>query len=126
MLKIHVEEDCGNAPKKIVLRDFNIAFAKNDRDFLLANITDNMRWTMVGDKVVEGKEQFTAALEQMAQRTASELTLANILTHGKVGAVDGTLTLKDGSRYGFCDVYQFSSNAKDAKIKALTSYVIQL
>ena len=126
MLKIHVEEDCGNAPKKIVLRDFNIAFAKHDRDFLLANITDHVRWTMVGDKVVEGKEHFSQALEQMAQREAVELTLVNILTHGASGAVDGTIMLKDGSRYDFCDVYQFSSNAKDAKIKAITSYVIQI
>lgn len=126
MLKITVGEDCGNAPKKILLRDFNIAFAKNDVKLLLQNINDNIRWNIVGDKLIEGKDQFAKAVESMKQPKTVELTIENILTHGNGGATDGVIKREDGSSYAFCDVYRFSSNAKDAKIKEITSYVIKL
>jgi hypothetical protein len=32
MVKIVIPEDCGNAPKKVFIRDFNIAFAENKND----------------------------------------------------------------------------------------------
>ena len=124
--KINVQEDCGNAPKMMTLRNFNIAFAHNDRDFLLENVTDDVRWTMVGDKVVEGKEKFAETIAQLAQNATEELTLATIMSHGKVGAVDGEIAFADGGRYGFCGIYEFSSNAKTAKIKTITTYVIGL
>ena len=67
MVKITVGEDCGNAPKKELLRDFNIAFVKGDVDHLLQNITDDIQWTMVGDTLLEGKEQVTKMLEKTKQ-----------------------------------------------------------
>ena len=128
MLKVHVEADCGNAPKKVLLRDFNIAYAKGDVADLLPYVAADIRWTLVGDKVIEGKEQFAQEVEQMTRPTQPkvvELTINNVLTHGVGGAIDGIMLLEDGSRYAYCDVYRFSSNAKDAKIKVITSYIIQ-
>jgi hypothetical protein len=125
MTKIVVGEDCGNAPKKLLLRDFNIVFAKHEKAHLLRNITDTIRWNLVGDKVVEGKEQFEKELERMKERKTTELVINNIITHGNSGAMDGTFTLDNGRSYAFCDVYRFSSAAKSAKIKEITSYVIE-
>ena len=126
MVKITVDEDCGNAPKKLLLRDFNIAVVQNDSEFISRNVADAIRWDMVGDKVLEGKGDVAAGLEQVKRKNATELTLKNIITHGNTGAVDGLLRFEDGRSYAFCDVYRFSSSAKDAKIKEITSYVIAL
>lgn len=126
MLKVNVSEDCGNAPKKAQLRDFNIAFAKNDLEQVLENLTDNIRWMVVGDQLLEGKESVAKMLEQTGKSKATELTINNVITHGNVGAVDGILILEDGSSYAYCDVCRFSSHAKDAKIKEITSYVIKI
>lgn len=126
MVKIIVEEDCGNAPKKLLLRDLNIAYANRDMQPVLENLTDNIRWEMVGNKLIEGKEQVAEELEQRKRTQTRELILQNIITHGNVGAVDGIAKLDDGSSYAFCEVYRFSSHAKNAKIKEITSYIIEL
>ena len=33
-IKLSIPEDCGNAPKKQILRDFNVAFVTKDNTFL--------------------------------------------------------------------------------------------
>lgn len=35
-------EDCGNAPRKELLKDLSVAFAIHDQDFILANVTDDI------------------------------------------------------------------------------------
>ncbi|SEB61216.1 DNA-binding protein [Paenibacillus sp. GP183] len=125
-LKIISAEDCGNAPKKELLREFNIAFAKNDIGFIIENITDNVLWNIVGDKRIEGKDTFADTLKQMRNSTAIELYISNIITHGNTGSANGILTFENKKSYAFCDVYIFSSAAKNAKIKEITSYVIEV
>lgn len=118
-------EDCGNAPKKLLLRDFNIAFAKNEKAFLIEQITDDAVWNIVGRQKVCGKDEFSKALNQMEQKKAIEIQFSNIITHGRTGAVNGTIRYNEGN-YSFCDVYTFNSAGKKAKIKEITSYVIKL
>jgi hypothetical protein len=65
MTRVILSEDCGNPPKNIFVQELTIAFAKGDSNFILGNITDDIRWKMVGDKVIQGKSGFTEALEQM-------------------------------------------------------------
>jgi hypothetical protein len=125
MLKITVGEDCGNAPKKELLRDFNIAFVKGDVDPLLHNITDDICWTMVGDRLFEGKEQVTKMMEEARKTNPTELTINNIITHGNTGAVDGVIKLENGTTYAYCDIYRFGS-AKNVKIKEISSYIIKI
>jgi hypothetical protein len=127
MTRIVVEEDCGNAPKKQVLRDFNIAIAEQNTAQILDPIADTICWEIVGEKRLEGKEQVEEAIAQMMQSgKMSELILRNIMTHGTVGAVDGIATYENGERVAFCEVYRFTSGAKNAKIKEITSYRIKL
>lgn len=125
MLKINVDEDCGNAPKKLLLRDFEIALAQHALAELRQLVAEDIHWNKVGDKVIKGADAMAAEVGR-GKSNATELTLEKIITHGKTGAVNGTLQLEDGSSYAFCNVYTFSSNAKSAKINAITSYVIAL
>ena len=126
MLKISVEEDCGNAPKKIFLRDFNIAFAEGNNEYLLESISDDITWNLVGNQVVQGKEKFVQELEKMLSSKASELIIYTIITHGNAGTINGTMSFEDGSIIAFCDVYLFSGYGPQAKIKTITSYGIDL
>lgn len=125
-LKIVCLEDCGNAPKKLLLRDFNIAFARGDVDTIVQNISDDVCWEMIGDKRLEGIRSVTEELEQMKEFKATELHLTSIITHGATASADGILHFPDGSRYAFSDVYRFTSAGKQAKIKEIRSYVIRL
>lgn len=125
MTKITVKTDCGNAPKREFLKEFNIAFAKENIGFLTESVTDNIVWNIVGDKKIAGKKNFTDELEKMKTEKAAELILDQILSHGKEGAANGVMKMQNGKKYAFSDFYEFNS-AKGAKLKSITSYVIEI
>ena len=125
MTKVILSEDCGNSPKNIFVKDLTVAFAKGDMRFILANVTDDIRWNIVGEKLIQGKENFVKAVEQMKINKVTELIIQHIATHGKAGAVNGSTKLKDGTLQAFCDVYEFK-DAKGTRVKEITSYVIEI
>lgn len=116
--------DCGNSPKMEFLKEFNIAFAKGDVEFLTQHVTDDFIWEMIGKSNVEGKEKFKEALLLMMEYQTSELRFEHILSHGKFGAVHGKMKMKSGEQYAFADFYNFAT-AKGDKVKKLTSLVIK-
>jgi SnoaL-like domain len=126
MAKLHIPEDCGNSPKSLFLRDFTIAFVENKTDVIFDAFADDVIWTMLGEKTIHGKQEAKESLKDMLDDFIAELTITNIITHGDTGAVNGTMLFKDGKTFGYCDVYTFTSHARDAKIKTLTSYIIEL
>jgi hypothetical protein len=125
MTKVIVCEDCGNSPKNIFVQEITIALAKGDSKFILSNVTDDIRWNIIGDQLIEGKERFAEALGEMKKDSVGLLTIRRIATHGKTGAVDGTARLENGKLRAFCHVYEFS-NAKGSAIKEITSYFIDI
>jgi hypothetical protein len=125
MAKVHVEPDCGNAPKKLFIRDFMIATANNDASFILDALTDDADWKIVGNRSLAGKSEIENALDDVLNTNVQEMTIATIITHGDVGSADGTMRLNDGKRYGFCHVFIFNNHGKNAKVKQITSFVIK-
>lgn len=125
-LKIVCAEDCKNSPKKNLLKEFNIAFVKNDINFLIKNITEDVSWNIIGDKLIQGKENFAKAIGQMENSKVKEVHINNIITHGSTGAVNGLLILEDKHSYSFCDIYNFKSASKNSKIKEITTYIIEI
>lgn len=125
-MKITCKENCENVPKERMLRDFNIAFGKADMDGVLAQMTDDIVWEMVGDKTMRGKDEVLKALEEMKAYTAEELNIHHIITHGHTAACNGNFQMQSGESYGFCDIYLFNNHSETAKIKEMTSYGIAL
>ena len=125
-MKIECAEDCGNSPKKKLLKELSIAFANNDIDFCVNCVTDDVVWDIVGDRLIQGKDLFEQALRQLKDRKVEQLRILNIITHGNVGSVNGTIVLSDLQHLAFCDVYNFRGFGKNSKIKTITSYVIGL
>ncbi|MEJ4088944.1 nuclear transport factor 2 family protein [Galbibacter sp. BG1] len=125
MTKIVSSPNCGNSPKMEFLKQYNIAFAEGNVAFLTKNVTDDIVWNVIGDKKIEGKENFVKELEEMQAVKASELKLDQILSHGKEGAANGWMTMVNGKKYAFSDFYVFQS-AKGEKIKSITSYCMEV
>ncbi len=126
MTTIIMNEGCGNSPKNDFLIQFTTAYARGDVPFILSRISEEITWNIVGDRLVCGKMDFTNAIQQhMNQAAVAELAIYHVATHGRAGAVDGTMTLENGLKTAFCHVFDFSS-AKGDTIKAITSYIIGL
>lgn len=116
--------DCGNSPKKKFIKEFNLAFAEGNTDYLIDCVTKDIVWDITGDKTIEGIEKFANAINEMKGAKVSELTIDKIVTHSKEGAVNGKIHMENGRNYAFADFYEFNT-AKSTKIKRLTSYVIK-
>lgn len=65
MTRVIVGKDCGNSPKNIFLQKLTIALAKRDSILVLSSLTDDILWNILGDKLIEGKDDFTKALERL-------------------------------------------------------------
>jgi hypothetical protein len=122
MTKIHLPKDCGNSPRQTFLKEFNIAFAKGDADYLIAHVSDSIAWHIHGKKTVSGKDAFSQEIKSMKDNVADEMILHGIITHGKQAAAHGELII-GGLTYAFCDVYQFAG-AKGTILKEIHSYVM--
>ncbi|WP_042478931.1 nuclear transport factor 2-like protein [Bacillus ndiopicus] len=125
-IKIICPEDCGNAPKKQFLKEFNIAFAKNDLSFVSDNITDDFRWNKIGKEQIQGKESVIEVLKQLQNSKVTELHINKIITHGYDGSVNGAIQLENKQTYSFCHVFTFASSRNNSKIKECLSYIIEL
>ncbi|UOQ44729.1 nuclear transport factor 2 family protein [Halobacillus salinarum] len=125
-LKVICTEDCGNAPRKQLLKDVKTAWAKKDTSFVLAYLAEDIHWEIPGKNSIHGKDPFALELEKQDQNTITELHLQTIITHGKTAAVNGTITEQNGKQLAFCDVFHFTSAGKKAPIKEIISYVLPL
>lgn len=125
-LKVFCKEDCGNAPRKQVLKSFNIAFASGNVEAVLDAVSDDIVWERVGDCTIRGKHAFADALNRYSNQAADELRLLTIITHGNEASANGILKFNGQYTWAFCDVYRFAGFTKTAKIKQITSYAIQV
>ena len=125
MTKIVSSPNCGNSPKMEFLKDFNIAFAKGNVEFLIESVTDEIVWNIIGDKKIVGKENYVEELEKMKSEKTTELIIDQILSHGKEGAANGIMKMKNGKKYAFSDFYVFRKN-KSTDLKSITSYVVEI
>ncbi|MTI48081.1 nuclear transport factor 2 family protein [Sporosalibacterium faouarense] len=122
-LKIICDEDCGNAPKKLFLREFILAWVKNNLTFIEKNISESVCWNIIGDRSVQGKTNFLDTYKQIQTYFVKEIEISTIITHGKTGAINGNFTYEQG-KIDFCHVLTFTSAGRNGKIKKLTTYEI--
>lgn len=124
MVTIHEEPDCGNAPRKEILRDLVVAIAEQDLEHLETVLDENISWTLVGSQSVSGRPAASEMLLSLPR--VDELTFGTFLTHGRGAGVDGMLTMVDGTHTAFCHVLRFPSPVKTAKVIGINSYFIKI
>lgn len=124
-LEVICADDCGNSPKKKLLRDLSIACAKHDLAYCLQWMVEDVEWEIVGKEQVIGKNNVEKAWHQMLTHQVQTLHIRNIITHGNTASLDGTWSFGEQHRVAFCHVYQFQGFGPKAKIKSMTSYIIE-
>lgn len=124
MTEIIRSSDCGNSPKNKFVEDLEVAFARRDTGFLLDSVANDIHWNIVGETPIRGKDALEQAIKSIPQDCeVTEITINHVVTHGKVGAVNGIIKRKNVRTCGFCSVYEFS-NTKGTNVRDITSYII--
>ncbi|WP_262249419.1 nuclear transport factor 2 family protein [Parapedobacter soli] len=124
MTKITIEVDCGNAPKKEFLKNYYIAKANGDIDFVINSISDTINWEVIGNKIITNREEFIGAIQEHTLWKVKELIIDAIITHGNHASVNGRVVTRSNLNFAFCDVYKFKG-FKGSKIKSVQTYLIQ-
>lgn len=111
-------------------RQFNGAFFQGDRQFIEANITEDIVWTMVGSEPIIGKQAFLDVAFGVGDGYSNmDYTAELSLTNGKEAALKGKMIRKGpgnaSKTYAYCDFYVLDDEA-DSKVKELTTFVIEL
>lgn len=127
MVKITVTEDCGNAPKKEFIKDFCIALAHANIEAAMDMLAENVHLEIPGYTSASGKQAVENLIGEDSKRSkVSELIIENILSHGDRCAANGMLKFEDGGSVAFCNMYVFNSHGKNAKLKEIITYSIEL
>ncbi|KUP08733.1 hypothetical protein Q75_02260 [Bacillus coahuilensis p1.1.43] len=122
-MKVIGMNSCGHSPRADMLKEVTITLANGVGKLIEEKATDSLKWNIVGSHFISGKKEVLNWIET-ASTNATLLSIQDIITHCKSGAVHGELVLKDHT-ISFCDIYRFSSAGKGAKIVEITSYRVK-
>jgi hypothetical protein len=93
MTKIVRSTDCGNSPKNQLIENLAVALSTGDRRTVTGLVTDDVQWNIVGGESWRGREAVLQALQDVGGKSIVQLTVLHVVTHGKAGAVNGTVRL---------------------------------
>ncbi|WP_344912636.1 hypothetical protein [Amphibacillus indicireducens] len=74
------------------------------------------------NKKVESLSSFITAIQDENNNNIIVLEIYQVITHGKFASINGVISLANGTKINFCDVYTFSNAAKSGKVKEIKSY----
>lgn len=120
MAEITIGVDCGNSPKKELLKNYHIALANGDIEVVTMNISDNINWEIIGERTVTSKEEFVKTIQEFKLWKVKELVVDAIITHGTDASVNGRIITADNLYFAFCDVYKFTGST----IKSVKTFLI--
>jgi ketosteroid isomerase-like protein len=102
------------------------AFGRTDHEGILATLTDDVVWNLVGHTVLRGKEEFDGEIENDAIEGDPEISLDRMFEDGDTVVVlgRGSSRFKNGSviEYAFSDAFTFRGDL----ICQIESYIVSL
>lgn len=108
-MKITKCADCGNSPKNDFVQSFCIALMKADIGFVSRSVAENIVWVIGNKQPLIGMTPFLDAINQLKRKKKLALKIQHVMSHGKVGAANGTLRLQSGDEINFCHVFEFTN-----------------
>jgi ketosteroid isomerase-like protein len=111
---------------KQTVQKYMNAFSKTDHAEVLSCLTDSVEWEIPGAFHVIGKDAFDKEIENDAFVGSPTIRVTRMTEEHNVVVAEGTVRCarKDGGYLNavFCDVFVL----QDAKIKHLTSYLMEV
>ncbi len=109
---------------KQVIQQIVEAFDKNDTKTVLDMMTDDIEWTMIGDRTITGKVAMREWFSKTEDMKMAYSTKNNIIIEERLAAVNGEVSCKgkDGITFHmyYCDIYELEND----QVKKMTSYII--
>lgn len=117
MTKVNRSTDCGNSPKNKMVEDIAVALETGDNNFLSAILDSGAVWNYSDRRAASGEDILS---ELHGQDKQDVVTIDHVMSHGKLGAVNGHAK-RGKTEQRFCHVIEFTST-KCNKIWRVESY----
>lgn len=122
-IKLIIPKGCDNAPRKQIMIDFTVAILNQNREIIKEYADESIVWYQIKDnQKLAGPSFMNEILKDESKNTTECLEIYQVITHGKFASINGVISLANGMKIDFCDVYTFSSAAKSGKVKEIKSY----
>ncbi len=121
-MKVICSIDCTEDVRKALILKLTTLFVGYELEKLKQYFSEDIGWTLVGEKPIWGKEKFLSVLAQHENNKAIVLIIDKIIVEDNLAAINGTMTMQDEKRFGFSDIYSFA-DMKFLKVEFITSYV---
>ncbi len=110
---------------KETVKQVDAAFSANNIEGFLELCAENVKWTILGDRTIEGKNGIRDFATSMGEMEPPVITNENTIAEGDSVAAYGAVTMKDKTGkavpYAYCDVYRFQRG----EIVELKSFVVK-
>jgi len=97
-------------------------FDNNDSDGLIALVTDDFEWQMLGDQTIKGKDQLEKLFADTGNTEMVGCTKEMKILEGNKAACNGIVTMKNGNGDEFemyyCDLFEF----ENGRLKKIVTY----
>ena len=122
-MKIIIPKGCDNAPRKQIVIDFTVAILKQQNEIIEEYADESIIWYQLKDnKKIESLSSLITILQDENKDIIECLEVYQVITHGKFASINGLISLANGTKVDFCDVYMFSNTARSGKVKEIKSY----
>lgn len=105
---------------KEILESANAAISQGDHQAFLSYLTENTKWTFLGDQVLSGKEEVKNYITE-AYKEPPKFDVELMIEEGNYVTAIGKISLTNEDnewiQYDYCDVWRFE-NGKMAELKA--------
>lgn len=109
-----------------IVEKVNDAFSEGNIEAFLELCTDDIRWTIVSDQTVTGKDAIREFMKGTGDTEAPTFTADKIIAENDSAVCYGQMTMKEkegcAGIYEYCDIYGF----KDKKISELRTFMVKL
>lgn len=122
MTKAQRSADCANSPKNAVAEDIAIHLLTRESAALSKRLSDDATFEVFGKTRLQGHGDILKLIENGLVPTLTALHIDHALTHGKIGAVNGSFRTEDGSDRGFCVMLTFA-NTKAERVQQVKLYL---
>lgn len=122
-MKLIIPKGCDNAPRKQIIIDFTVALLKQQSEIIMEYAAESIIWYQLKDnRKIVGQCSIITTLRDENKNMIDCLEIYQVITHGKCASINGVISLANGSKIDFCDVYVFSNASRSGEIKEIKSY----
>ncbi len=104
-------------------REISEQFAKGNLEFSATYLADDIKWNILGDSPIIGKEQVLEVSKMLQLESFPVITIKNIVAEGEYVVIESTgkATTKNGKPYNqtYCDFFKFN----EGKLIEITTYL---